>query len=149
MSGSGVTPAGRIGAAALAAAAGLVVGATGAAALGTVQALLSPGLEIASTPRALIVGPLMMMAEGLLWSLLGGSIFVFPPVVVAFAVFRPRNTRTAALAIFALIFVPIVFIGFPGRLIDALVLSLPIWFGVRVSLRLFSRMVSDDLPLVS
>jgi hypothetical protein len=141
MTGSGATPARRIGAAALAAAWGLVVGAISAAAVGTVQVLLSPGLEIAPTPRALIVGPIMMMAEGAFWGLLGGAMFVFPLAVLAFALFRPRNTRTAALAISALLFFPIVLVGFRSRWIDALVLSLPIWFGVRVGLRVFSMMM--------
>jgi len=38
----------------------------------------------------------------------------------------------------ALLFFPIVFIGFRTRWIDALLLALPIWLGVRVALRVFS-----------
>jgi hypothetical protein len=146
------TPGRRIGAAALAAAWGLVVGATAAAALGTAQVLVRPGLEVAPTPRALIRMPLMILAEGLFWGLLGGAMFVFPLAVVAFAVFRPRNTQPAALSISALLLVPIVLVGFRSRLIDALSLALPMWLGVRVALRTFERMMptpTDQEPLRS
>jgi hypothetical protein len=130
----------RFCAAVVAAAWGLVVGATLASAVGTVQVLLSPGLEMASTPRALIVGPLMTMAEGLFWCLLGGAMYVFPPAVVAFAIFRPPNTTGASFAVSAILLVPVVVVGFRGRPATALLLALPVWLGVRVALRLFSRM---------
>jgi hypothetical protein len=56
---------------------------------------------------------------------------VFPLAVVAFAVFRPWNTQPAALTISALLLMPIVLVGFRSRLIDALLLALPMWLGVR------------------
>ena len=140
----GATLARRIGAAALAVSWGLVVGATAAAAVGTAQVLLRPSLEIASTPGALIRVPMMILAEGLFWGLLGGAMFVLPLAVVAFAFFRPRNTQPAALAMSALLLSPIVLVGFRSRLIDALLLALPMWLGVRVALRTFSKMMPMD-----
>ena len=136
---SSATLARRIGAAVLAAAWGLVAGATAAAAVGTVRVLVSPGVEIAS-PGALIVGPILILAEGLFWALLGGAMFVFPLAVVAFACFRPRHTHTAALAISALVLCPIVLV-IRSRATDALLLALPVWLGVRVGLRAYSRRV--------
>ena len=141
MTRSNATLARRIGAAALAAACGLLVGAAVAAALGTVQVLLRPGLEMASTPRALILGPLTTLAEGLFWGLLGGAMYVFPPAVLVFACCQPRNTRTAALAISALLLLPVVLAGFRNRWIDALLLAVSVWLGVRVGLRTFSRTI--------
>jgi hypothetical protein len=90
--------------------------------------LLSQYSQPASRQRRgpLIVGPIMTMAEGMFWGVIGGAMFVFPPTVLALAVFQPRNTRTAALAMSALLFFPIVFIGFRNRWIDALLLALPI-----------------------
>ena len=128
----------RVGAAVLAAAWGLVVGATAAAALGTVQVLLSPGLEIAPTARAHIVGPIMTLAEGMFWALLGGAMYVFPVAVLALALFQPRNTQTAALALSVLLLFPILV---ASRSTHALLLALPVWLGVRVGLRTFSRMM--------
>jgi len=136
------TPARRIGAAALAAAWGLVVGATAAAALGTVQVLLSPGLEIASTPTALLVGPLMILADGLFWGLLGGAMFVFPPAVVALAFFKPPNTHSSALAMSALLLLPIVVAGYSKLPTANLLLALSVWLGVRAGLRTFARMMA-------
>lgn len=142
MTGSSATPARRIGAAVLAAAWGLVVGATAAAALGTVQVLLSPGLEIAPTARAHIVGPIMTLAEGMFWALLGGAMYVFPVAVLALAFFQPRNTQTAALAMSALLLFPILV---ASRMTHALLLALPVWLGVRVGLRTFSRMMPTPM----
>ena len=141
MTGSGATPVRRIGAAAVAATSGLIVGATAAAVLGTVKVLLNPGLEITPNPGPMFVLPLMLMAEGLFWALVGGGMYVLPPAALVLAWFQPRDTRTTALALSTLLFVPVAYVGFRTRWVDALLLMLPFWFGVRVGLRVFSKVI--------
>lgn len=123
----------RVGAAVWAATAGLVVGALLAAAIGTVMVVVDPGVE-ASSPRALLVAVPLMMLQGTLWAFLGGLVFVFPPAVVVLAL-EPPPTRLAAPGLSIALLASLVLFGYRSRPLDALVLAIPIWVGVRIGLR--------------
>lgn len=122
---------------------GLAVGAVVYAALGTAKTLLSPGLDVES-PVGWIVGPIFVFEQGLIWGLLGGAVVLLPPTFLAcLALARcasadgngPHANRTTAIALFAVLFVPLFALGLRGRVVDGLLLGVAISAGVRRVLR--------------
>lgn len=69
---------------------GFLVGVAALGVLGTLELMLSPGLEVASL-RGWLVTPLLILAEGLFWGLLGGAMFVLPPAFLVFTVLATRR----------------------------------------------------------
>ena len=62
----------------LAALLGLAVGAITASLIGTVKLMLTPGIQY-SSHKAFLLAPPGIFMEGLLWSIVGGVMFVLPP----------------------------------------------------------------------
>ena len=65
--------------------------------LGAVVLLVNPAFDMAAR-KALLVRPIPLIAEGMLWALLGGAMFLFPVAVVVLALVQPRNSHGRALA---------------------------------------------------
>jgi ABC-2 type transport system permease protein len=130
----------RIGSAIVAAAAGLIVGSVAAAVISAIVLLAGGSFEYRSL-QAIVRLAIGLVAEGMFWALLGGSMFVLPPAVLAIVVFRPRNTQAAAIGLSVVLLVPLLIGYYPGRTILALIFAVPIWLGVRVAFALNSRML--------
>jgi hypothetical protein len=62
----------------LAALLGLAMGAITASLIGTVKLTLTPGIQY-SSHRAFLLSPPLVFLEALLWSIVGGVMFVLPP----------------------------------------------------------------------
>jgi hypothetical protein len=129
----------RVSVAVLASLAGFIVGAAGVALLGAVVTMLRPGIEYSSR-AAVVAAPLSFFAEGLFWAIVGGAMFVLPIAVIALAVFRPADTPKSAAVLTAVLVAPIVVGNYPNRAIEALLMAVPIWAGVRVELRIAARL---------
>jgi hypothetical protein len=132
-------PVRRAAAAVAAAALGLVAGSAAAGGLGAVVLLVNPAFDIA-TRKALFVSPIPLIAEGMLWALLGGAMFIFPVAVVVLALVQPRNSHGRALAIAVVLLLPIFVFHFPRRLSRTILFAIPVWLGVRVSLWALARL---------
>jgi hypothetical protein len=126
---------------------GLAVGAITVSLIGTVKLMLTPGIQYSSYKDFLLAPPLLFM-EGLLWSIVGGAMFVLPPGFVLLAgyaiTFRPeraesRRTRVLALGLAAVLWVPVFFFGFRTRPVDAVLLVVPMVLGVWTSLTFLNR----------
>jgi hypothetical protein len=133
----------------LAALLGLATGAIAASLIGTIKLTLTPGIQYSSY-QAFLRAPLMVFLEGLLWSVLGGAMFVLPPgflLLVGYALtFGPERvergrTRRFTLGIAALLWGPVFFFGFRSRPMDALLLAVPMLVGVWTSLRFLNRRI--------
>lgn len=129
----------------LAALLGLATGAVTVSFLGMVKLL--PGIEYTSYKIFLVVPPLLFL-EGLLWSTLGGAMFVLPPGFLLLAgyalTFGPERLETGrtrrfvfgfAAALWALVF----FFGLRHRPLDALLVAVPMVLGVWTSIRFLNR----------
>jgi hypothetical protein len=130
----------------LAALLGLAVGAVSASLIGTVKLSLMPGLEYASLKDFLLGLPLIFL-EGLLWSVLGGGMYVLPPGFLLLATyaltFRPKwleplNHRSFVIGVANLLYAPLFFFG-PR---DALLFWAPMLLGVWISLRFLNSRLS-------
>lgn len=128
-------------AALVAAARAVLAGAATYAATGTVLVLLSPGLEVES-PAGLLVGPVLVFAAGLFWGLVGGALFGFAPILLVF-LRRPRNTLASVVAISVVLFAPLYWLGFRGRVVDGVFLALSIGIGVWTGLARLAREASE------
>jgi len=131
----------------LAALLGLAMGAITASLIGTVKLTLTPGIEYSSGKAPLLAAPLVFV-EGLLWSILGGALFVLPPgfaLLAAYAMtFGPervesRRTRVFALGFAAVVWALVFVFGFRNRPVDALLLAVPIVVGVWTGLTFLNR----------
>lgn len=111
----------------------LGAGALAYAAAGTLMVLVTPGLGVDSV-AALVIGPPLILIEGLYWGLIGGALFVFPVALLLFSRWR-HNTLGTRLALSAALFAPVYLAGFRGRILDGLILAVAIWVGVRAGLR--------------
>ena len=129
----------------LAALLGLATGAVTVSFLGMVKLL--PGIEYTSYKTFLVVPPLLFL-EGMLWSILGGAMFVLPPGFLLLAgyalTFGPERLETGrtrrfvfgfAAALWALVF----FFGLRHRPLDALLVAVPMLVGVWISIRFLNR----------
>lgn len=130
----------------LAALMGFAVGAITVSVIGTVKLMLIPGLEYSSTQDLLRGAPLIFL-EGLLWSVVGGAMFVLPPgflLLTAYALtFRPErlephNTRRLVFGFAALLYAPVFYFG-PR---DALLLAVPMLVGVWTGLTFLNSRLS-------
>ena len=126
---------------------GLAVGAITASLIGTVKLMLTPGIQYASH-RAFLRAPPMVFLEGLLWTSMGGAMFVLPPAFLLLAGYaltfgperlEPGRTRRFVLGFAAILWVPVVFFGFRTRPLDALLLVVPMILGAWTSLRFLNR----------
>lgn len=128
----------------IAAGVGLVWGSAAYAVTGTAKTLVSPGLD-ASSPLTLLVAPPLIASEGMLWGLLGGAMYLLPPAFFLFVVLAQHATagrRAApmpALAIGALLFLPVYVIGLRGHPVDGALIAFSVWYGVRAGLRELER----------
>jgi hypothetical protein len=131
----------------LAALFGLTVGAITVSLVGTVRLILTPGIQYSSHKAFLLAPPLLFM-EGLLWSILGGALFVLPLgffLLAGYAMtFRPeraesRRTRVFTLGLAAVLWAPVFFFGFRTRPVDAILLAVPMALGVWTSLTFLNR----------
>jgi hypothetical protein len=125
---------------------GLAVGAITVSLIGTIKLMLTPGIQY-SSPTAFLHAPLLFM-EGLLWSILGGALFVLPLgffLLAGYAMtFRPeraesRRTRVFTLGLAAALWAPVFFFGFRTRPVDAILLAVAMALGVWTSLRFLNR----------
>ena len=130
----------------LAALFGLAVGTITVSVIGTVKLMLTPGIQY-SSHRAFLHAPLLFM-EGLLWSILGGALFVLPLgfcLLAGYAMtFQPewaesRRTRVFTLGLAAALWAPVFFFGFRTRPVDAILLAVPMALGVWTSLTFLNR----------
>ncbi len=89
--------------------------------------------------------------EGLLWSIVGGAMFILPPGFVLLAGYamtfsperiEPRRTRTFAFGFAAILYAPVYFFGFRARLVDAVLLTVPMLVGVWTSIKFLNRRLS-------
>lgn len=131
----------------LAALLGLAIGAITASLVGTVKLILTPGIEYSSDKAPLLAAPLVFV-EGLLWSILGGAMFVLPPgffLLAGYAMtFGPeraefRRTRVFVLGFAAVLWAPMVFFGFRTRPLDAVLLAVAVVVGLWTSLTFLNR----------
>jgi hypothetical protein len=131
----------------LAALFGLAMGAITVSLIGTVKLMLTPGIQYSSYKDFLLAPPLLFL-EGLFWSIVGGVLFVLPLgffLLAGYAMtFRPeraesRRTRVFALGLAAVLWAPVFFFGFRTRPVDALLLVVPMVFGVWTSLTFLNR----------
>jgi len=131
----------------LAALLGLAMGAITASLIGTVKLILTPGIEYSSDKAPFLAAPLVFV-EGLLWSILGGAMFVLPPGVFLLAgyalTFEPervesRRTRVFVLGFAAVLWAPVFLFGFRTRPLDAMLLTVPMVVGVWTSLTFLNR----------
>ena len=131
----------------LAALLGLAMGAITASLIGTVKLTLTPGIEYSSEKAPLLAAPLVFV-EGLVWSILGGAMFVLPPGFLLLAGYamtfgpervEPRRTRAFALGFAAVLWALLFFFGFRTRPLDAVLLAVPVVVGVWTSLRFLNR----------
>jgi hypothetical protein len=131
----------------LAALFGLAMGAITVSLIGTVKLMLTPGIKYSSYKDFLLAPPLLFM-EGLLWSIVGGVLFVLPLgffLLAGYAMtFRPeraesRRTRVFALGLAAVLWAPVFFFGFRTRPVDAVLLAVPMVVGVWASLTFLNR----------
>ena len=131
----------------LAALLGLAMGAITASLIGTIKLMLTPGIQYSSYKDFLLAPPLLFM-EGLLWSIVGGVLFVLPLgffLLAGYAMtFGPermetRRTRRFAFGFAAVLFAPVFFFGFRARPMDGVLLAVPIVVGVWTSLRFLNR----------
>jgi hypothetical protein len=131
----------------LAALLGLAMGVITASLIGTVKLMLTPGIQYSSNEAFLRAPPLIFL-EGLLWSMMGGVMFVLPPGFLLLAgyamTFRPewvesRRTRVFALGFAAVLWAPVFFFGFRTRPVDAVLLVVPMVVGVWTSLTFLNR----------
>ena len=131
----------------LAALLGLAMGVITASLIGTVKLILTPGIEY-SSHRAFLRAPPLIFLEGLLWSIVGGVMFVLPPGFLLLAgyamTFRPewvesRHTRVFALGFAAVLWAPVFLFGFRTRRVDAVLLAVPMVVGVWTSLTFLNR----------
>jgi hypothetical protein len=129
----------RVSVAVFASLAGFIVGTAGVALLGAVLTMLRPGIEYSSR-AAVFAAPLSLIVEGLFWAIGGGAMFVLPIAVIALAVFRPADTPKSAAALTAVLIAPIVAGNYPNRAIEAVLMAVPVWVGVRVGLRIAARL---------
>ena len=100
--------------------------------------LVNPAFDM-TTRKALFVRPIPLIAEGMLWALLGGAMFIFPVAVVVLALVQPRTSHGRALAI-AVLLLPVFIFHFPRRLSRMILFAIPVWLGVRVSLWALARL---------
>jgi hypothetical protein len=121
----------------LAALLGLAVGAVTVSLIGTVKLMLIPGMEYSSI-KDFLVGLSLIFLEGLLWSVLGGGMFVLPlgfALLVWYALtfgperMEPRRKRWFVLGLAALLYAPVLYFG-PR---DALLLAMPMLLGAWIS----------------
>ena len=131
----------------LAALLGLAMGAITASLIGTIKLMLTPGIQYSSHEAYLRAPPLIFL-EGLLWSLLGGAMFVLPPGFLLLAgyamTFGPERmetgrTRRFVFGFAAVLFAPVFFFGFRARPMDGVLLAVPILVGVWTSLTFLNR----------
>jgi hypothetical protein len=143
----------RISLAVLAALLGFAVGAVCVSGLGTLKMILSPGIHYASF-KAYLRAPLLVFMEGLLWSVLGGAIFVLPPslllVTIYSAAFKrewmeTRCERIFTLGFTAVLWAPIFFFGFRARFLDACLVGVGTFIGVRTGLRFLNQRLHSHL----
>jgi hypothetical protein len=135
----------------LAALLGFAVGAITVSLIGTVKLLLTPGMEYGST-KALAAVPLIFL-EALLWSVLGGAMFVLPPGFLLLAVYaltfgperlEARRARRVIFGFAAVLFLLVFFFGFRNRPQDALLLVVPMLLGAWTSLTFLSHRLSSQ-----
>jgi len=131
----------------LAALLGLATGAITVSLIGMVKLMLTPGIEYTSYKAFLVVPPLLFL-EGLLWSILGGAMFVLPPGFLLLAgyamTFGPERmetgrTRKFVFGFAAVLWALVFFFGFRNRPMDALLLAVPMVVGVWTSLTFLNR----------
>jgi hypothetical protein len=131
----------------LAALLGFAVGAIAVSLIGTVKLMLTPGMEYSSVKDFLGALPLIFL-EALLWSVVGGAMFVLPPgflLLAAYALtFGPerleaRRARYFVVGLAALLYAPVFYFG-PR---DALLLALPMLLGIWTSLTFLNRRLSS------
>ena len=136
----------------LAALLGLATGAITASLIGAVKLMLTPGIQYSSSTAFLRTAPLTFM-EGLLWSILGGAMFVLPPgflLLAAYALtFAPERietgrTREFVFGFAALLWVPVFFFGFRARPLDGVLLAVPMVVGVWISLRFLNQRLQSE-----
>jgi hypothetical protein len=131
----------------LAALLGLAMGAITVSLIGTLKLMLTPGIQY-SSHKAFLLAPPRLFMEGLLWSIVGGVLFVLPLgffLLAGYAMtFRPeragaRSTRVFALGLAAVLWAPVFFFGFRTRPVDALLLAAAMVVGVWTSLTFLNR----------
>jgi hypothetical protein len=131
----------------LAALLGFAVGAITVSLIGTVKLMLMPGMEHSSLKDVLVGAPLIFL-EGLLWSVLGGAMFVLPPGFLLLAgyalTFRPerleaRRARWFLFGLAALLYAPVLY--FNRR--DGILLAVPMLVGAWISLTFLNRRLSS------
>ena len=136
----------------LAALLGLATGAITVSLIGTVKLMLTPGIQYSSHEAYLRAPPLIFL-EGLLWSILGGAMFVLPPAFLLLAwyamTFGPERmetcrTRRFAFGFAAVLFAPVFFFGFRSRPMDGVLLAVPMLVGVWTSLRFLNRRLREE-----
>jgi hypothetical protein len=136
----------------LAALLGLATGAIAASLIGTIKLTLTPGIQYSSY-QAFLRAPLMVFLEGLLWSVLGGAMFVLPPgflLLVGYALtfgperVEPGRTRRFALGIAAVLWALVFFFGFRNRPVDGLLLAVPMVVGVWTGVRFLNRRLREE-----
>ena len=134
----------------LAALLGLAAGAVTVSLIGTLKLMLTPGMEYSSLQDLLGAAPLIFL-EALLWSLLGGVMFVLPPgflLLAAYALtFGPERLETGRARGFlfgfaALLYAPVLYFG-PA---DAVLLAVPMVVGAWTSLAFLNRRLSCKPP---
>jgi hypothetical protein len=131
----------------LAALLGLAVGAVTASLIGTVKLMLTPGIQYSSY-QAFLRAPPMVFLEGLLWTIIGGAMFVLPPgflLLTGYAMTfgperrEPGGTGKFVFGFSAVLFALVFFFGFRSRPLDGLLLAVPVLVGVWTSLRFLNR----------
>jgi hypothetical protein len=143
----------RISLAVLAALLGFAVGVVCVSALGTLKLILSPGIQYASF-KAFLVSPLYTFMEGLLWSVLGGAMFVLPQTLILLTIYstafkhdwlESRWENIFTLGFTTVLWVPIFLFGFRARFIDGFLVGACIFVGMRTSIRFLNRRLESQL----
>jgi hypothetical protein len=132
---------------------GFAVGVVCVSALGTLKLTLSPGIQYSSF-KAFLVAPLYVFMEGLVWSVLGGAMFVLPQTLLLLSIYSTVFKRDwmerggeniFTLGFTTVLWVPVFLFGFRARFIDALLVGAGIYLGMRTSVRFLNQRFRSQL----
>jgi hypothetical protein len=94
--------------------------------------------------------------EGLVWSVLGGAMFVLPQTLLLLTIYSTafkhdwigsRGENIFTLGFTTVLWVPIFLFGFRARFIDAFLVGAGIFLGMRTSLRFLNQRLHSQLQL--
>lgn len=93
-------------------------------------------------------GILLMFLSSISWTLIGGAIYLLPQallLVICYVLYfgspaiRAISQRSAMLAMFIILLLPIYIFGFSGSWVDAMILSVSIALGLKVTSNVLRR----------